>query len=126
MADAKIQGGEAPVKAPRETDLCNACLQLLRLRGIYAWRQNVSGIKRRDRAGREFWAAPGLRGVADLIGVLPGGKFLAVETKTAAGKLSPEQAAFLDNIRAAGGVAVVIRSLDELVSLLDTLQGATR
>ncbi len=114
------------MKQPRETDLCNACLTLLKLRGVFCWRSNTAGIKRRDRAGREFWAAPGMRGVADLIGVLPGGKFLAVETKTAAGKLSPEQAAFLDNIRAAGGVAVVIRSLDEMVTLLDDLQGGIR
>ncbi len=109
------------MKAPRETDLVNACLTLLKLRGIYSWRQNMSGIKRRDRAGREFWAAPGMRGVSDILALLPGGRLFAIETKSATGKLTAEQQAFQDAVNHAGGYAVVVRDVSDLVSILNDL-----
>ncbi len=75
------------MKKPTETNLVRACLELLRLRGILSWRQNTAGIRRRDRAGREFWAAPALRGVADILAVAPGsGKLVAIEVKRPGGR----------------------------------------
>jgi hypothetical protein len=39
---------------------------------------------------------------------------LAVETKALAGRLSPEQKAFLERVQQLGGVAIVARSVDDL------------
>lgn len=45
-----------------------------------------------------------------------------LEVKTATGKASPLQEHTIDLIRAAGGVAVVVRSVDEVRSLLDEIR----
>jgi hypothetical protein len=58
-----------------------------------------------------------MKGSADILGCLPGGKFLAVETKAPAGRLSPEQLEFLEKIRGIGGVAIVAHSAWELDAL---------
>ncbi len=92
-----------------ETDLVNACLELLHLCGIYCWRNNTGALpvgKRFIRFGRS--------GSADILGCLPGGQFLAVETKVGKNPLTPAQAHFLDTVRTAGGTALVVRDLIQL------------
>jgi penicillin-binding protein-related factor A (putative recombinase) len=53
------------------------------------------------------------KGVSDILG-LHEGRFFALEIKSAKGKLSPEQVLFLDDVRSRGGVALVIRSVEQL------------
>jgi hypothetical protein len=111
-----------PVKKPREQDLVNACLQLLKLRGVFAWRNNSGAFVLGEGKGRRFFRA-GLVGGSDILGVLhPTGQLLAVEVKRPGGKPTPQQQAFLDAVRAAGGVAAVVRDVAELVALLDGLE----
>ena len=58
-------------------------------------------------------------GSADLIGVLkPDGRFIALEIKTPTGKTTPEQEAWLNTIRSFGGVAEVVRSVDEAMVVI--------
>jgi hypothetical protein len=52
----------------------------------------------------------GLKGSSDILGLLPGGRFLAVECKAEHGRLSPEQQEFLSDIKAMGGMAIVAKS----------------
>ena len=61
-----------------------------------------------------FWK----KGSADVIGVLPDGKFLAVECKSKNGRIAPEHKAFLEKVRGLGGVAIVARSFRELDTAL--------
>lgn len=56
----------------------------------------------------------GRKGSGDIIGILPGGRFLAVECKTGKGRLTQDQAAFLEDVNAMGAVGLMVRSLDEL------------
>jgi len=58
----------------------------------------------------------GRRGQADILGFMPDGRFLAVECKASDGKLRPEQELFLGRVRRAGGVAIVARSVDDLIA----------
>jgi hypothetical protein len=95
-------------------------LDLLHLRGVFAWRNHTTGIW--DPARKVFRANVGLRGVSDVIGVLSGGRFLAVECKGPRGRLTDEQTVFLDNVVKAGGVALVIRDVKELERELDALE----
>jgi hypothetical protein len=44
--------------------------------------------------------------------------FTAFEVKSAKGRVRPEQQAFIDNVKAAGGIAGVVRSVEEAKSLL--------
>lgn len=96
----------------KETEIVRACLDYLKLKGIFCWRQNQAAVPLPNGGFRRF---VGLRGVADILGVLPKGRFLAVEVKRPkVGKLSPEQDAFLDHVTELGGFACYVTSVDEL------------
>ena len=97
-------------KAATESTIVTACLKLLTLRRVYAFRVNQIPVK-----GHTF---RGLRGVADILGILDDGRFLAIEVKTETGQLRPEQAAFLDAIRQRGGLSCVVRSVADLDAVL--------
>lgn len=109
------------MKAPTETALVNACLEYLRLRGIMAWRQNSGAARARNSAGRErFVRFHGAPGCSDILGILPpNGRLLAVECKVCGRRPTLLQQAFLENVRAAGGLAVVVRSIRELEAALE-------
>jgi hypothetical protein len=107
------------MKAPRETTLVAACLQLLALRGVFAWRNNSGAFVLGEGKGRRFVRA-GMKGSADILGVLPGGRFLAVECKIGRNRPTTAQTAFLNTIRAAGGLALVVWDVKELAEALDT------
>lgn len=64
--------------------------------------------------GGKFRRFVGLRGVADILGVLQTGRFLAVEVKRPGGKTSQEQDRFLDRVASLGGVACCVSSVEEL------------
>jgi hypothetical protein len=106
------------MRAPREQDTVRACLQLLQLRGIFAWRNNSGAFVLGRARNRRFFRA-GTPGGSDILGVLPGGRFLAVEVKRPRGMPTPRQQMFLAAVEAAGGVAVVIRDVGELAALLN-------
>lgn len=97
----------------KETEIVRACLDYLKLRGIYCWRQNAAAVPLPGGGFRRF---VGLRGVSDILGVLHTGKFLAVEVKTPQGKKSPDQEKFLSKVCELGGVACCVTSVDELAS----------
>jgi hypothetical protein len=50
--------------------------------------------------------------------LIPGSRFLAVEVKAPGGRLSPEQKQFLAEIRELGGLALVVKSWQEIDSAL--------
>ena len=96
----------------RESDVLAACLQYLNLVGVFAWRQNQGAIPLKDGGYRRF---VGLRGVADILGIVPRrGSLLAVEVKRPGQRPRPEQAAFLKRVNALGGVALCVHSVREL------------
>jgi hypothetical protein len=87
-----------------------ACLRYLEKRGILAWNNPTGAV----RIAPDRWLRFGKKGSADILGCLPGGRFLAVEVKAAHGRLSPEQREFLADIKALGGLAVMVRGWKEL------------
>jgi hypothetical protein len=91
-----------------------ACLRYLEKRGIRAW-NNPSGAV---RIAPDRWVHFGRKGSADILGCLPGGRFLAVEVKSPGGRLSPEQKQFLAEIRDLGGLALVVWNWKEIDSAL--------
>jgi hypothetical protein len=91
------------------------CLRYLEKRGIKAW-NNPSGA---TRIAPDRWLHFGKKGSADIIGLIPpDGQFLAVETKTPGGRLSPEQRQFLADIKALGGLAIVAKSWTDIDRVL--------
>jgi hypothetical protein len=112
----------------KESDLVRSCLDWLALHRIKAWRMNNTGIF--DPVKKIHRRFHGLRGVSDILGILPRaaesgeqrfGVFLAIEVKMPGEKPRPEQEAFLNDIRAAGGIALCVHSLRELEEQLQPL-----
>lgn len=98
-----------------ETKLVAACLRLLQLRGIYAWRNNTGVARPQRKDGSRGFVRFGKKGSADILGVLPGGRMLAVECKVGRNTTTPDQDEFLASVSSAGGLAVVVRdTVDEL------------
>lgn len=58
-------------------------------------------------------------GSADIIGVGPGGRFLAIEVKTGAARPSKEQRMFLDLVKLRGGIAGVARSVEDAEDIIN-------
>jgi hypothetical protein len=87
-----------------------AILRYLERRGFLAW-NNPSGAV---RIAPDRWIHFGKKGSADIIGILPDGKFLAVECKSRNGRLAPEQKDFLEKVRGMGGIGLVACSDCEL------------
>ncbi len=106
------------MKAPRESDILKACLQLLAMRGVVAWRHNQGAIPLEGGGYRRF---VGARGCSDILGVLPGGRFLACEVKRPGKKPTADQLGFLAAVNAAGGLGVWVQSVDELDRKLEAL-----
>ena len=100
--------------ATAETNIMNAALVALSAAGALVWRQNTGAY--RDKAGRLI--RYGLcTGSADIIGIAPDGRFLAVEIKTAMGQPTDAQVAFIAAVRRAGGRAGIARSGAEAVAI---------
>lgn len=55
-------------------------------------------------------------GVADILGLLSNGQFIAIEVKSAKGRLSIHQKAFLAKVEQMNGIAIVAYSVDDFVS----------
>lgn len=109
------------MRVPKEADVQRACLQLLAVRGVWAWRTNAGAVK---VGSRLVQLAPA--GTPDILGVLPGGRLLAVEVKAAGGRLRPSQKAWADEARRAGAAVLLVRSAGELDDQLhDLLRGPT-
>jgi len=77
------------VKTP-ESRILAGCLNTLRLLNIFHWRNSVGAVCVRPGQIIRF----GLVGSSDIEGILPDGRFLAMECKAPASRLSPEQASF--------------------------------
>lgn len=103
-----------------ETALVAACMTVLHCRGCVIWRQNQGGVSAEYKGRKRFIQfTRGQKGVSDIIGLLPGGRFLAVEAKVGRNKPTEDQAAFLAKVNAAGGLGIVVYSVDELIAKLD-------
>jgi len=107
----------------KESPVVKACLQVLQLAGIFAWRNNTGMlvVPARGSFARRC-IRYGYPGSADIFAILPGGRFLAVECKKPLGPRggangsvqTDEQIAFEKQIKASGGEYVLARSGMEL------------
>ena len=79
------------------------------MRHVFAWRNNTGGFKKNGHFYRF-----GLVGSSDILGVLPDGRFLAVECKRPGNRPTPAQDDFLKQVREKGGLALVVYEVQEL------------
>jgi hypothetical protein len=105
---------------PKEADVLSAVLTCLRYHPRVAWAHRMnSGAGKIVRRGKvsQFtrWGFPGC---PDVLGQLRDGRALAIEVKRPSGETTETQAAFLTCVRENGGVAVVARSIDDVLEAL--------
>ena len=60
----------------------------------------------------------GLKGSADILGILTGGRFLGIEVKTSKGRQSKEQVSFQRMIEGFGGLYILARSTQDVALAL--------
>lgn len=97
-----------------EKQIENRIISFLRIIGVFSWKNQSVGIfDPKTSRFRKSRNPNHLRGVSDILGIVHG-RFLAIEVKSAKGKMTIEQKAFLQNIRAQGGVAFEARSLSDV------------
>lgn len=99
-----------------ETATVRAILDYLHLRGCLAFRMNSRVVMLPGRGGKPApYRMGGVKGMADILACQPGtGKVVAIEVKSATGKTTPEQIAFLASVDRAGGIAFVARSVKDV------------
>lgn len=85
---------------------------------VRIWRQNSGAFITQDGARH---VRTGINGMADLSGILSGGRRLEVECKTGSGRQTPAQLRFGEMITRMGGVYVVVRSVEEAVAAIDAV-----
>jgi hypothetical protein len=99
-----------------EGEVLHSCLEVLSLLHICSWRNNTGAVKL-EKENR--FVRYGKVGSSDILGVLPGGRFLAVECKRpGVGCVSSAQREFLSEVERNGGLAVVVHSAGELLQKL--------
>lgn len=99
----------------KEADLMRQIQRYASRYGSRVFRNNTGSFR---IPGTDRWFHGGLCvGSSDLVGWTRDGRFLAIEVKTARGRLTAEQAHFLDAVNAAGGVGILARSVNDLTIL---------
>ena len=101
----------------KEKDLQVQILELLHLAGITAWLTHKVGA---------YMHKPVIKGIADIVGIVKMGchshtgfgMFLAIEVKLPGRKATPDQLAFLEEVRLAGGIAFVAESIEDVILTL--------
>lgn len=91
-------------------------MRYVRIHPRVAWvrRINTGAVKMHGARYLRF----GFVGCSDIIGQLIDGRFLAIECKSSDGRLTEEQEDFLARVKRHGGVAGMVRSIDDAEGLL--------
>lgn len=102
-------------KGKSESEVLKECLSVLKEMNIFCWRQNTGAFQTKN--GGFFRSS--MAGVSDILGILPDGRFLAVECKREKGGiLSSKQIEFLGKVDQNKGVAIVASDAEKLRELL--------
>jgi len=97
-----------------EKQIENNILMFLREIGIIAWKNQTVGIyDAKAKAYRKSNNVFHRKGVSDILGILPDGRFLAIEVKSKVGRPSPEQLKFISDIQSKNGIAFISRSVEQ-------------
>lgn len=105
---------------PAEAQILKGILQMLAMHPKVAWhaRMNVGAGKVLRKGGVSQFMRWGFPGCSDVLGQMRDGRVIAIEAKRPSGEPTPEQIAFLACVRANNGVALVARSVEDVLEAL--------
>jgi hypothetical protein len=110
-----------PKKAPavKEKAIENSILSFLKLHGIFCFKVESQGTYD-AKLGRYRMkhSIHRMLGVADIIAIIDG-QFIAIEVKSASGRLSEHQKRFMFEVMRHGGRAIVARSVEDVATQLN-------
>lgn len=99
-----------------------ACLKQLQALGKVVWYarfNTASGRLQYGNSGASQWIKFAFKGCPDVLGQLPGGKLLCIEVKSPSGKVTEDQAAFIEMAGHNGALAFVARSVSDVLQMLE-------
>jgi hypothetical protein len=98
----------------------SACMDILERhpRVAFWWRQNTGAVKLEGAGGKNRYVRFSFKGASDLMAVLVGGKFLAVECKATGKEPSDDQRAFLRRCNEAHAYGVWVDDPQQLIDYL--------
>ena len=91
-------------------------LALAREPDVTLWRNNTGALRSADGRLIQYGLCVGS---SDLIGIGPGGRFLAIEVKGPRGVVSDEQERFIALVRRRGGIAGVASSVEDAMGIVE-------
>ena len=97
-----------------ERDILKSILQFLAVKKIFCWRNNVGATVSKYKGVTRF-IRYGYKGSSDVLGILPDGRFFAIEVKRKGNKTTEAQDIFLDEIKKNNGFAMVAYSIDDVI-----------
>jgi hypothetical protein len=98
----------------KEADLLSYALTSLKRSGLVAWRCPNGPVMHSINGGQKVFKKSPIKGFPDIAGVMPNGKFFAIELKTPKGRLSPEQVEWITRLNMTGAMAIVLRTREEI------------
>jgi hypothetical protein len=106
-----------------EHQIQNTILELLKWRQLFYWRNNTGAVARSytNKAGQtsHSFVRFGQKGLPDILVVMPTGKLLGIEVKSATGKPSPDQLACQQVFRETNAEYLIVRSSEEVNDYLN-------
>lgn len=116
----KFMSVPTPNPKPKETEIVRSILDYLAFRpDIFCWRNNTGSFVLKGEGGSNRFFRAGLKGSADILGIIRGGRMIAIEVKRPGGKLSDDQSYFLERINKLGGIAFVATSIDDVETMIE-------
>lgn len=100
-----------------EKPIQNAIIDFLRSTGIFCWQTNSTGVYDPTKKTFRKRNPRQINGVSDILGLV-GGRMIAIEVKSAKGKLSDDQRIFIRKVLDEGGIAFVSRSVEQTADQL--------
>ncbi len=101
----------------KEVELQAQIMNYLKSKGILVWRMPQGGVRRKSGAV----AKSPIAGFPDIAGLYLG-RFFAFEIKLKTGKASAQQNAWINVLCANGAFADIVRSLKDVVTILDRIK----
>lgn len=119
LGNAKPKQIYGAARHATEKEIQTSILDYLTRCSSIAWVNRLSSGKFRvtDKAGTR-WIQAGWVGAPDIIAMTTRGQFVGIEVKAWNGIASAEQIAFLQAVRAGGGIGIIARSVDDVINAL--------
>lgn len=110
-----------PRTEPSEAQILKAIMKLLKYHPKVArvWRQNSGTFQMQSGTKTRYVRANTARGMSDIQGILKTGKPFFIEVKSAKGIVLQHQRSFLDEMKSAGAIAFVARSVESVIRELE-------